>query len=189
MNVLSKLREQFQRQPPDVADPNVSELMAWYGAACLRAQVLEVQLRLVLLCQRLGQQPFLSEAESERFVAELAEHTMGRLRQLILDRGALPADLSERVARANARRNALVHHFLDAFASQLFTGAGWSRILGECRESAALFHDVGRSLDPVVEAMCEQLPITEAQFDSLVAELRPPENVICASRPGGRGHE
>jgi hypothetical protein len=177
MKTLSQIRAQlascFEQHGP--AEQELGAFMCAYGAACFRAQTLEMELRLLLLANELQPARPITEEAAQRIDRPLARETLGGLVRRVRDRSLVLPALLNQLEAVCARRNQLVHHLLERMLGAVVVRGGWLQLVAECHATASDLDAAGKAIAPLAEVAADQLCIHKMQAESILQELFPAE--------------
>lgn len=132
--------------------PLLDEVYATYGLALHRAQSIEHGIIKALVWLGVGDGDYRAFEESEAANASLFKQTMGKIKNLLIDRMPIleHLDITDSLLRAVRLRNFLAHEYFRQRAIALLFREGQQQMLEELNAALAYFEEVAWSLDMVV---------------------------------------
>ncbi len=150
-------------------DPALREVYAWYGAAALDANSLDLDLVVILLMLARLDNPRIPAADLAKRDETLDKHTMGQLLKALRAVVVLPRETDELLTQALANRNDLAHHFWHRECEKLHSPKGCAELVAQLRSLSASFRSVLRHTSGIVSALARRTGVSE---EAVHAEVR-----------------
>ena len=147
----------------------VRDTYAHFGLAMFKAQVLEHGIVNAMVVAKLPGRESITRSDIDAFMDRQFKNTLGQLLRQLGEYVAVPADLSEVLGEALAKRNWLAHDYFRERATDLVTDIGCSRMITELEALQRVFDDADQKLGAIVRPIREKYGVSE---EAIAAELR-----------------
>ena len=147
----------------------VRDTYAHFGLATYMAQVLEHGIVNAMVVANLPGRESITRSDIDAFMDRQFKNTLGQLLRQLGEYVTVPADLSEVLGDALAKRNWLARHYFRERATEFMTDIGCSRMITELEALQLLFDDADQKLCAIVRPIREKYWVSD---DVIAAELR-----------------
>jgi hypothetical protein len=139
----------------------VREVFAHFGAAVYASQVLEHGIVNLVVWSGVRDRRYRTLGETETANADLVRQTMGRIKNILLERRPDVEHLDDLLIRVVRLRNFLADQYFRQRVAAFETEDGRNQMIEELDQAKAFFEEVDARLSPLTRQIIEVMGITK----------------------------